>query len=147
MWNHRNDLPIRQQFRADFRMTPDRFLDTFTLVRNKLRKTRHSISWSFSNWKESSDCFQKQLPEPKFTEKTPATGKRLCQSIFFNKVAGLRPATLFKKRLWHRCFPKNFAKFLTTLFWQNTSGRLLLWRLGIPTAKLQKHLLFENWLW
>ena len=24
----------------------------------------------------------------------------------------LRPATLLKRRLWHRCFPRNFAKFL-----------------------------------
>ena len=46
----------------------------------------------------------------KFTE------KRLCQSLFFNKVAGLRYATLLKKRLWHRCFPVNFAKFLKTPF-------------------------------
>ena len=29
---------------------------------------------------------------------------------------GLRPATLLKKRLWHRCFPVNFAKFLKALF-------------------------------
>ena len=35
---------------------------------------------------------------------------------FFNKVAGLRPTTLLKKRLWHRCFPVNFAKFLKILF-------------------------------
>ena len=28
----------------------------------------------------------------------------------------LRPATLFKKRLWHRNFPVNFAKFLITPF-------------------------------
>ena len=27
---------------------------------------------------------------------------------------GLTPATLLKKRLWHRCFPVNFAKFLRT---------------------------------
>ena len=27
---------------------------------------------------------------------------------------GLRPATLLKKRFWHRCFPVNFAKFLRT---------------------------------
>ena len=27
------------------------------------------------------------------------TGKHLCQSLFFNKVAGLRPACLLKKRL------------------------------------------------
>ena len=36
------------------------------------------------------------------------------------------PATLLKKRLWHRCFPLNFAKFLRTPFLQDTSGRLLL---------------------
>ena len=36
--------------------------------------------------------------------------KRLCQSLFFNKVAGLRLATLFKKRLWQRYFPVNFVK-------------------------------------
>ena len=44
------------------------------------------------------------------------TGKHLCQSFFFNKVAGLRPATLLKKRLWHRCFPVNFARFLRAPF-------------------------------
>ena len=44
------------------------------------------------------------------------TGKYLCQSFFFNEVAILRSATLFKKRFWHRCFPLNFAKFLRTSF-------------------------------
>ena len=29
---------------------------------------------------------------------------------------GLRPATLLKKRPWHRCFPVNFAKFLRIPF-------------------------------
>ena len=47
------------------------------------------------------------------------------------ETRGLRPATLFKKKLWHRCFPVNFAKFLRTPFLQNTSGRLLL-DLAIP---------------
>ena len=36
-----------------------------------------------------------------------------------------QPAILLKKRLWHRCFPMNFAKFLRTAFLQNTSERLL----------------------
>ena len=54
------------------------------------------------------------------------TGKHLWQSLFFNKVAGLRPATLLKKRFWHRCFPVNFAKFRRASFLQNTSGQLLL---------------------
>ena len=52
------------------------------------------------------------------------TGKDKCQSPFLNKVAGLRPASLLKKRLWHRRFPVNFAKFLRTSFLQNTYGRL-----------------------
>ena len=41
--------------------------------------------------------------------------KHLCQSLFFNKVAGLRT-----------CFPVNFAKFLRTPCLKNTSWRLLL---------------------
>ena len=53
---------------------------------------------------------------------TKFAGKHLCQSLLFNKVAGLRPAALLKKRLWHRCFPVNFVKFLRTPFFQNTSG-------------------------
>ena len=44
------------------------------------------------------------------------TGKHLCQSLFFNKVASLRPVN----------FPVNFVKFLRIPFLQNTSGRLLL---------------------
>ena len=54
------------------------------------------------------------------------TGKHLCQRPFFNKVAGMSPATLLKKSRWHRCFPVKFAKFLRTTFLQNTSGQLLL---------------------
>ena len=50
------------------------------------------------------------------------TKNHLCQGLFFNKVAGLMPATSLKKRLWYRCFPMNFAKFLRTTFLQSTSG-------------------------
>ena len=38
----------------------------------------------------------------------------------------LRPATLLKKRLWHRCFPVNFVKFLITSFNINHLWWLLL---------------------
>ena len=48
------------------------------------------------------------------------TGKQLCQSLFFNNVAGLRLATSLKKRLWRRCFPVNFVKFLRTPFFHRT---------------------------
>ena len=50
------------------------------------------------------------------------TGKWLCQSLFLNKVAGLRPETFEKKRLWHRCFLVNSGKLLRTPFLQNTCG-------------------------
>ena len=40
-----------------------------------------------------------------------STGKHLCQSLFFNKVTGLRFATLLKKRVWRRCLPVNFGRF------------------------------------
>ena len=36
----------------------------------------------------------------------------MCHSLFFDKVAGLRPAEI----LWHRCFPVNFEKFPRTAF-------------------------------
>ena len=63
------------------------------------------------------------------------TGKHLCQSLFFNKVAGLRPATLLKKRLWQRCFPMNFLRFLRTPLLQNTSGGCF-WTYSKPFVRL-----------
>ena len=69
-------------------------------------------------------CFQKQPPEV-FYKKSVLRNFTKFTGIF-NKVAGLRPATFFKKRLWYRCFPVNFVKLLRAPFLQNTSGRLLL---------------------
>ena len=48
------------------------------------------------------------------------------RDFFKNKVPCLRPGTVLKKRLQHRCFSVNFAKILRVPFLQNTSGRLLL---------------------
>ena len=55
---------------------------------------------------------------------TKFTGKHLCRSLFFIKVADLRPATLLKKRL-AQLLPVNFTKFLRTSFSQNTCRLLL----------------------
>ena len=63
----------------------------------------------------------KNLFFAKFTE------KQLFERIFLNKVACLSPATLLKKRLWHRCFPMNFAKFLGTPILTERLWWLLLW--------------------
>ena len=48
------------------------------------------------------------------------TGQHLYQGLLFIKVASLRPVTLLKMRLWHRCFPVDFAKFLKNTFCYRT---------------------------
>ena len=56
-------------------------------------------------------------------------GKHLCWSLFFNKVAGLRPEyikNMLKKRLQHRCFPLNLVKFLKNSFFKEHLSWLLL---------------------
>ena len=65
------------------------------------------------------------------------TGKYLCQSLLFSKVASLRPATLLKKRLWHRSFPVNFAKFLRTPSFTEQLRWLLLKRLSKGIVSLE----------
>ena len=65
------------------------------------------------------------------------TGKHQCQSLFFSKVASLRPATLLKKRLWHRSFTVNFAKFLRTPFFTEQLRWLLLKRLSKEIVSLE----------
>ena len=88
-------------------MTPDTFMDTFTLVRKSLEK--------------QDTQFREAFP----TEKRVAIAFGISHQRFSMKK-GLRPATLLKKRLWPRCFPVNLAKYLRTPFLQNTSGRLIL---------------------
>ena len=53
------------------------------------------------------------------------TRKQLCESL------SLRPATLLKKKLWHKCFPMNFVKFLRTPFYKEHLWWLLLLRVRI----------------
>ena len=77
------------------------FLNKFSLMRKLVHMVRSS----------RPEVFCKKGVLRNFTK---FTGKHLCQSFFFNKVAGLRPATLLKKRLWHRCFPVNFVELLRT---------------------------------
>ena len=61
------------------------------------------------------------------------TGKHLCQSLFFDKVAGLR--------LWHRWFPVNLTKFLRTPFFTEYLRWLLLHikqKIGVSSATVIK---------
>ena len=46
----------------------------------------------------------------------------------------LRSATLLKNKLWHTCFPVNFAKFSTNFFsWSTSSG--FLWLIAYPALQ------------
>ena len=65
---------------------------------------------------------QKQPPEMFCKKKllleiSPSSQENTCARVSFG--------TLLKRRLWHRCFPVNLAKFLRTPFLQNTSTRRL----------------------
>ena len=51
------------------------------------------------------------------------TGEHLCWSLFLIRFQAWN---VIKKRLQHRCFSVNFAKFLTTTILKNISERLLL---------------------
>ena len=94
----------------------------------------HSYSVEFHR-SSHRRCSKKKDVLKNFTE---FTGNHLCQGLFFNKIAGLTPATLPKKRLWHRCCPVNFAKVLRTPILKNICERLPMvagWR---TTKKLSR---------
>ena len=86
---------------------------------------------------------QKQ-PSSVFAEKgvlknfTIFTRKHLCWSLF---LITLQACNLLKKRLQHRCFLVNIAKFLRTPILKNICKRLLLSHNFFKTAVLE---IFEN---
>ena len=91
-----------------------------------LKKMLHFFYWSKllnkKLWSILPEVFHKKSVLKNFPK---FTGKHLCPSLFLNKVSGLRPVILLKKRLWHRCFPANFGKFLQHLFIEHLRWLLL----------------------
>ena len=71
--------------------------------------------------------------------------KNTCARVSFLIKLQAEPATLLKKRLWNRCFPVNFVKFLRTPFLQNTSRRLLVDLLQ-NLVKFLKSFKVNNWI-
>ena len=67
---------------------------------------------------------------------TKFTGKHFYKSLFFNKVAGLRPATLFKKKTLRRRFPVKFVKISKNTFFTK--------HLSATTAVLPEMLWWKN---
>ena len=92
----------------------------FNTVKNKRKETVSHVRHS----KFRNSCQRCSVRKGVLGNFANFTGKHQCQSLFFNKVA-------LKKRLWHRCFPVNFAKCLSTPFFKEHLRWLLLeihWR-------------------
>ena len=62
-----------------------------------------------------------------FLEISENSQENTCVRVSFLIKLQAAPATLLKKRLWHRCFPVNFAKFPRTPFLKEHLWWLLLW--------------------
>ena len=110
-------------------VTNDKWVKQHRRIQNPIKHLKRSFLQNYLTAEQSSrpEVFCKKGVLRDFAK---FTGKHLCQRLFFDKVAGLRSATFLKKRLGHRCFPVNFAKFLRTHFltehlrWLLLTGKL-----------------------
>ena len=87
----------------------DKSCNILGIKQRNIRDQRNPSMKSQLSEAVAQTCSVKKIFFAKFT------GKHLCQSLFLRKLQAA-PAILFKKRLWRRCFPVNFAKFTTTPF-------------------------------
>ena len=102
-------------------------MENFQLICIAIFMTKQTVLQNPNSESLDKIKIQKQPPEV-FCEKrcSQKFHKIHRHGLFFNKVAGLSSATLLKKRLWHRCFPANFVKFLRTPFYEEHFWWLLL---------------------
>ena len=85
-----------------------------------------NLGKSFLGFPEVSKRFQGSLHTSIFMEFfKPLFG--CFNAIDFLGALGLKAYNFIKKRLRHRCFPANIAKFLSTPILKNICKRLLLW--------------------
>ena len=125
-------------------------MDLFGKVVNGWKPLTNSIKSSILDDWLSSDCTSNT-----FLKKSLLTGvHKNIELQFLTVICHLRlvssrsshqrcSLTLLKKKLWHRCFSVNFAKFLRKPFIQDTSGRLLL-LLGILWTVQNNWLVFQD---
>ena len=118
-------MPLSQLFFCEFCEISK---NTFFTVH--LWATASAMFWNSSYYKGNIHCVKgvriqgfsgPYFPEFGLNTETDSANLR----VQVNSIQAL-PAALFKKRLWHRCFPVNLAKFLRIPFLQITSWRLLL---------------------
>ena len=80
--------------------------DNFQNPRKKGKKREKKLSFS-----SLPEVFYKKGVLKTFAKFAGKHLRQTGQSLFFNKVASLRPAALLKMRLWHRCFSVTFPRF------------------------------------
>ena len=116
--------------------------------------------YSFKNIREfTSSCSKVFCKKGVLKNFANFTRKHLCQRLFFDKVAGLKPATWLKNSLWHRKW--QFAKFSRTpffiehLLWLLLENSIVLffceavYYLSIQQCPLWKsvYVLFKHFMW
>ena len=82
-----------------------------------------------------------------FLEISQNSQENLCSRVSFLiklQASGHRPATLSKKRLWHRCLPVNFVKFLRTPFYKEHLWWLLLKLVRPSELRMFRYSLFHS---
>ena len=82
---------------------------------------------------KSFQLCQKQPPEVFYKKRYfknfgMFTGKNLCWCLFLIKLQALKACNFIKKRLQHKCFSVNIAKFTRTFVLKNICEQLLLYR-------------------
>ena len=114
VFNERNITSFKEQLsllhwrHVNFNKTYDTFLrkllDTydanFPFRKYILKDTKAKIIHQISKTKARVSYQRCSVRKGVLRNFAKLTGKHLCQSLFFDKVA----ETLLKKRLWHRCF-------------------------------------------
>ena len=103
-------------------------------MENNLPKAEFDALKSLIRNKEQKQSSKGVLKKGVLRNFAKFTGKYLCQSLFFNKVSGMR----------HRCFLLNFEKFLRTPFLIEHLRWLLLKELIIQKVDKGNTVVFLN---
>ena len=92
-------------------------------------RNTHEIKFVLAKYPREKNFERSEYPREKFrtSEGTVAPwhetheihgGTRPAKFSTLNKFVGSRPATLFKERLLHMCFPVNFSDLFGTVFYR-----------------------------
>ena len=120
---------------------------------NSDRKPNLSLTWPYPRpltggfFPDTVLCCKRKVAAAKIEKLKVYIIKCYDISKTYSVQFGLRPATLLKKRFWHRCFPVNFAKFLRTPILTEHLRWLLLnivevWNLKSELIKTLLHKIF-----